>query len=157
MKIMDFLSEKAIEDNLVSKDKKEVVWELVELLIKAKEIKAKDKEKVVKTLLERESLGSTGIGQGIAIPHGKTDAVRHIIAAFGRSMQGIDYASLDRAPVHLFFLILAPADSVGDHLKALARISRLLKDKNFRRALQEAKDAGELINIIKREDKRYPA
>lgn len=156
MKIMDFLNEKAIEDNLISKDKKEVTRELVELLIQAKEIKAKDKEKIVKILLERESLGSTGIGQGIAIPHGKTEGVRRIVAAFGRSLFGIDFASLDREPVYLFFLILAPADSVGAHLKALARISRLLKNKNFRQALKEAKDEGELLNIIKCEDKRYP-
>jgi len=156
MKIMNFLNEKAIEDNLVSKDKKEIIRELVELLIRAKEIKVKDKEKIVKILLERESLGSTGIGQGIAIPHGKTDAVRRIVAAFGRSPQGIDFASLDRNPVYLFFLILAPADSVGTHLKALARISRLLKEKSFRKALKEAKSKGELLNIIKREDKRCP-
>lgn len=157
MKIMDFLNEKAIEANLISKDKKEVIRELVELMVRAKEIKVKDKDKIVKILLERESLGSTGIGQSIAIPHGKTDAVKRIVAAFGRSSQGIDFASLDREPVYLFFIILAPADSVGAHLKALARISRLLKDKNFRKALKEAKTEGELLNIIKREDKRYPA
>ncbi len=157
MKIMDFLNDKAIEGNLVSTNKKEVVRELVELLIRAKEIKTKDKEKIVKVLLERESLGSTGIGQGIAIPHGKTEAVRRIVAAFGLSRQGIKFASLDGEAVHLFFLILAPADSVGAHLKALARISRLLKNKNFRQVLKEAKNEEELLNIIKREDKRYPA
>lgn len=156
MRVMDFLSERAIEAALISGDKKEIIRELVELLIRAKEIKAKDKEKIVKVLLERESLGSTGIGQGIAIPHGKTDSVRRIIAAFGRSPGGINFASLDREPVYLFFLILAPADSVGTHLKALARISRLLKNKNFRLALKEAKTEAELVNIIKREDKRYP-
>ncbi|EFK97505.1 nitrogen regulatory IIA protein, partial [sediment metagenome] len=86
-----------------------------------------------------------------------TEAVKRIVGAFGFSAAGIDFASLDRAPVQLFFLILAPEDSPGNHLKALARISRLLKDKNFRQNLKEAQDEKEIIAAIKKEDKRYPA
>ena len=154
MKIMDFLNKKAITANLESKDKKGVIRELIDLLVKSGEIKAQDKGSIVKILLDREVLGSTGIGQGIGIPHGKTKNVKKLIAACGISKVGINFDSLDGEPTNIFFLLLAPQDSAGPHLKALARISRLLKDKYFRDILQNAGNEKELISIINREDQK---
>lgn len=150
MKIMDFLCPEAIKVDLAGQTKEEVIKELVNELGKAKKIK--DTNKIVKVLMEREELGSTGIGQGIAIPHGKTDLVKSIIASFGVSKKGVGFDALDGEPVNLVFLLIAPHDSAGAHLKALAKISRLLKDKFFRQALREAKDSKEVLKIIKEED-----
>jgi PTS system nitrogen regulatory IIA component len=154
MKIMDFLSPEAISANLQATDKKGVIKELVGLLIKTKEIEEKDSDKVAKILLEREALGSTGIGLGIGIPHGKFSGVRRLIGACGISRKGVDFESLDGEPVYIFFLLLAPDDSAGPHLKALARVSRLLKDKYFRDTLKAAKDEKALVKIIKQEDQK---
>ncbi|MFH1258922.1 MAG: PTS sugar transporter subunit IIA [Elusimicrobiota bacterium] len=151
MQIMDFLCPKAIKLDLEGGTKKEVLAELADLLAKAKEIN--NPATIVKVLLEREELGSTGIGQGIAIPHGKSDTVNKIVAAFGISKKGIDFEALDGEPVYLMFLLIAPPDSAGAHLKALAKISRLLKDKFFRQALRESTKIEDVINIIKEEDK----
>lgn len=150
MKIRDFLKVDSISVDLQGKSKKEVIKELVQLLSKSKKIK--DIDKMVKILMDREELGSTGIGQGIAIPHGKSDAVSEISAAFGISKKGINYEALDGEPVNLIFLLMAPHDSAGVHLKALAKISRLLKDKFFRQALRESKSSEEVMKIIKEED-----
>lgn len=150
MKIMDFLNEKATSAGLKAQNKQGVIRELVDLLFKAGAIK--DKEELNNTLLSREALGSTGIGQGIGIPHGKSDKVKDLVAAFGLSRKGVNFDSLDGEPVYIFFLLVAPEESAGPHLKALARISRLLKDKHFRDLLKEAKDEKAIIKIIKDED-----
>ncbi|MBU1088099.1 MAG: PTS sugar transporter subunit IIA [Candidatus Omnitrophica bacterium] len=150
MKIMDFLKEKAISADLKSADKEGIIREMIDLLADAQAIK--DKEKIVKILLEREALGSTGIGQGVAIPHGKSSSVKELVAAFGISHKGVNYDSLDGEPVYIFFLLVAPEDSAGPHLKALARISRLLKDKYFRDTLRAAPDAKSLIKTLRSED-----
>ena len=152
MKILDFLNPEAVSADLQATNKKETIKELVELLIKSGDIKDKEKDKVVKVLFEREALGSTGIGQGIGIPHGKFVGVRKLIGACGVSRKGVDFESLDGEPVYIFFLLVAPEDSAGPHLKALARVSRLLKDKYFRETLKSAKDEKALIKIIKQED-----
>lgn len=154
MKIMDFLSPQAVSVDLEAQDKKGTVRELVDLLIKSGEIKEKDREKVIKVLLEREALGSTGIGQGIGIPHGKFAGVKKLIGACGMSRNGVDFESLDGERAYIFFLLIAPEDSAGPHLKALARVSRLLKDKYFRDTLRSAKDTKTLIKIIKQEDQK---
>lgn len=154
MKILDFLNEKAISADLKSQDKKAVIQELTDLLIKAGELKPKIKDAVVKTLLNREALGSTGIGQGVAIPHGKCEYTEELVAAFGVSKKGIDFDSLDGEPAYIFFLLLAPIESSGPHLKALARISKLLKDKYFRDSLKGAESEKALLKIIKEEDQR---
>lgn len=154
MKIMDFLSKKAVKADLESKDKKEVIRELVDLIVKAGELKPRSKEAMVNILLDREVLGSTGIGQEIGIPHGKSGDVKNLVGAIGISRKGVDFESLDGEPVHIFFLLLAPQESAGPHLKALARISRLLKDKYFRDALKSATSEKEIINIITREDQK---
>ncbi|MBU2540580.1 MAG: PTS sugar transporter subunit IIA [Candidatus Omnitrophica bacterium] len=154
MKVMDFLPKKAISSNLKGSNKDEVISELLDLLISAGEVDKKNKAKIINILLARESLGSTAIGQGIGIPHGKSDCVTKLVAAFGLSRSGVDFDSLDAEPVYLFFLLLAPQDSAGPHLKALARISRLLKDSYFREKLKEAKDEATILKIISQEDER---
>jgi PTS system nitrogen regulatory IIA component len=150
MKLMDFIVKDAIVVNLQGKEKKDVLEEMVEALVKSKKISGK--EKVVKILLDREELGSTGIGQGVGIPHGKTNEVDNVVIAFGSSRQGIEFESLDGELVYLVFLLLAPVESTGIHLKALAKISRILKDKHFRQSLRDAKDVAEVVKIIKEED-----
>ncbi len=150
MKIMDFLNEKAVTANLTATTKEGIISELIDLLANAQAIKEPDR--LVKILLEREALGSTGIGQGVAIPHGKSETVKELVAAFGLSPKGVNFDSLDGEPVYIFFLLVAPEDSAGPHLKALARISRLLKDKYFRDTLRAAKDEKTILKIIKQED-----
>ncbi|MEA3328270.1 MAG: PTS sugar transporter subunit IIA [Candidatus Omnitrophota bacterium] len=152
MRIMDFLCPKAVTVDLKAANKQEAVKELVNLLIKAKEIK--DKGALVKSLLNREALGSTGIGQGVAIPHAKSDGLRKLVAAFGLSRKGVRFDALDGEPVYIFFLLVAPLDSAGPHLKALARISRVLKDKIFCATLKDARDEKGVLKIIKEEDRR---
>ena len=154
MKITDFLREKAINVELQAKDKEGVIREMVQLLVKAGEIKPADEEKIVPVLLAREVLGSTGIGQGVGIPHGKSNVVRQLVGAFGISRRGVNFDSLDGETAQIFFLLLAPEDSAGPHLKALARISRLLKDRYFRDSLREAKDEKQVVKIIQQEDQK---
>lgn len=154
MKITEFLSKDAITTDLKGTKKEEVLRELVDLLISSKEIEKKDRERVVESLLARESLGSTAIGQGIAIPHTKCDCVKKLVASIGLSKNGVDFDSLDGEPVHIFLLLLAPIDSAGPHLKALARISRALKDKYFRENLKQAKDKATVLSIIQQEDEK---
>ena len=151
MKIMDFLNKKAISANIKATDKEGVIRELVDLLVEADAITTK-KEEIVKILMAREALGSTGIGQGIGIPHGKSPNVKTLVAAFGLSKKGIDFESLDGEPAYIFFLLLAPEESAGPHLKALAKISRLLKDKYIREILKKAETEKDIIRIINDED-----
>jgi len=154
MKIMEFLNKKAVTANIKATDKEGVIREMVDLLSKAEDIK--NREELVKSLMTRESLGSTGIGQGIGIPHTKSQSVNSLVAAFGLSQKGVNFDSLDGEPVYIFFLLIAPEESAGPHLKALARISRMLKDKYFRELLKKSKDEKEILRIIQEEDsKKY--
>jgi len=152
MKITDFLDPKAVSANLQATDKEGVIKELVDLLYRAGSIK--DKEKLLKILVSREALGSTGIGQGVGIPHGKCDGVKELVAAFGLSQKGVNFDSLDGEPVYIFFLLVAPEDSAGPHLKALARISRILKDKVFRETLKQCRDEKTILKLIEEEDSK---
>ena len=154
MNILDFLSKKAISVSLKSAKKEDTIKEMAELLIAAGEIEKKDKNKLIELLMAREALGSTAIGQGVAIPHAKVDCVKQLVAAFGLSQRGVDFDSLDGEPAYIFFLLVAPQDSAGPHLKALARISRLLKDKYFRDSLRQIKDVPSVIKIISQEDEK---
>ena len=154
MHIFDFLNEKAISADLKSQDKNSIIKELTDLLVKSGQLKPKDKDAVVKVLLNREALGSTGIGQGVAIPHGKCEHVSELVGFFGVSKSGIKFDSLDGEPAYIFFLLLAPIESSGPHLKALARISKLLKDKYFRDSLKAADSEKTLVRTIKEEDQR---
>ena len=152
MKIMEFLSKKAIVPDIKSAKKEEVIKELVDALVNAGDIEKRHRNKLIEALMARESLGSTAIGQGIAIPHAKLDCVDKLVAAFGLSRKGVDFDSLDGEPAHIFFLLVAPQDSAGPHLKALARISRLLKDKYFRDNLRICSDDKAVVKIISQED-----
>jgi len=152
MKIADILSGDLIIPELTSKNKKEVLEELVSVIVKQN--KLINKEELIEVLLEREQLGSTGIGDGIAIPHGKLKNIGALLASFGKSIDGVDFDSMDGKPTHLFFLLVAPENSAGIHLKALARISRLLKDSSFKQGLMEAKLKDDLFKtIIERDEK----
>ncbi len=150
MKIVEFLNDKAVTANLKATTKDAALKELVDLLAKAEGIK--QKEDLYRALLSRESLGSTGIGQGVGIPHAKTNTVKKLVAALGISQQGVNFDALDGEMVHIFFLLVAPEDSAGPHLKGLARISRLLKDKFFRESLKAITDEKAIIKLIQEED-----
>ena len=154
MQIMDFLSKKAIITDIKSTKKVDVIRELVDALINSGDIEKKSRNKLIDALMNRESLGSTAIGQGIAIPHAKSDCVTRLVAAFGLSKKGLDFDSLDGELAYIFFLLIAPQDSAGPHLKALARISRLLKDKYFRDTLRSCEDEKAVIKIITEEDEK---
>jgi len=152
MKITSILSSDSLIPELKTKDKDSVVRELAEIICKV-EPSLKLPE-LVEVLLEREKLGSTGIGSGVAIPHGKMPNLDHIVAAFGRSKAGIDFDSQDGEPAHLFFVLVAPENTAGLHLKALAKLSRLLKDNSFRDKLMQAPDGAEIYKIISEEDEK---
>jgi PTS system nitrogen regulatory IIA component len=153
MKIVEILPEGAIVPDLRGGSKLDVLEELARVL--ASQHPSIPSDRLVEVLLEREKLGSTAIGEGIAIPHGKLPKLQNVIAAFGRSRGGIDFNSLDGGLTHLFFLLVAPEDSSGAHLKALARVSRLLRDKSFRERLLQAGDRPELYQTIREEDEKY--
>ncbi|MDR3275343.1 MAG: PTS sugar transporter subunit IIA [Endomicrobium sp.] len=150
MQIMDFLNQSSILVDLNSADKKSAIIELVEVLKDTK--KAKKTDEIINVILEREKLGSTGIGQGVAIPHGKTAVVHEQMGVLGISRKGIEFNSLDGELVHTIFLLVGPVEISGQHLKALSRISRLFKDKFLRQAIRDAVTAEEVVKIIQQED-----
>ena len=153
MKITDFLSVQTVVPSLASHDKNAVLQELSEGLVA--HYRSLDQQKVLDVLLERERISTTAIGEGVAIPHGKLPNVDRVLGVFARSLEGVDFASLDGAPTHLFFVLIAPENAAADHLKALARISRLLKDEAFRRRLLAGKDSQELYTLIAEEDEKF--
>lgn len=150
--IAEFLSRDTIIPQLDGRDKEKAIREIVAVL-NGKGL-VKDVDSTVDVLLEREKLGSTGIGQNIAVPHAKSAEVGNIVLGVGISGEGVDFDALDGDPVNIIFLVLAPIDSTGLHLKVLARIARLLKDKVFRNALRGCSTAEELFETIKEEDER---
>ena len=156
MNISDFLCSDAITVDLKATTKEGVIEEMIGLLVSAGAIEKRSRSKVIEILLAREALGSTAIGQGIAIPHGKSDSVSKLTAGLGISKKGIDFDSLDGEPAYIFFLLVAPVDSAGPHLKALARVSRLLKDKYFRESLKAVKDKKDMLGLVTQEDARTP-
>ena len=156
MKISEFLHSKAISADLKGSTKQEIIEEMVKQLIAAGAVDKTHKNKLMEILFAREALGSTAIGQGIAIPHGKCEYVTKLVASLGISKKGVDFDSLDGEPAYMFFLLVAPIDSAGPHLKALARISRLLKDKFFRDHLKNVKDEKTILHLISQEDERIP-
>lgn len=153
MKITDFLNAQNVIPTLASREKNAVLREVADGLASAHP--PLDKNRVLQVLLDRERISTTAIGEGVAIPHGKLPGVDHVIGVFARSAEGIDFASLDGAPTHLFFVLIAPENAAADHLKALARISRLLKDEVFRRRLMEAKTRQEIFQTIAEEDQKF--
>lgn len=153
MKLAEILPQALVIPELRGATKDAVLRELAEHLAAAEpEIEV---EALVKILWERERLGSTALGDGIAIPHGKLPAMQNVLAAFGRHRDGVDFDSLDGRPSHIFFVLIAPEHSVGQHLKALARVSRLLKDDRVRQQLVELDDQAELYRVICEADERH--
>ena len=152
MKITEFLDKKGIKIGIESTEKEDILKEMVDVLADVKDIG--DKKGIVKALIDRENLGSTGIGQGIAIPHGKTDRVKELVAVLGISQKGFNFEALDGEPVYIFFLLVAPKATAGPHLKALAQISRLLRDTYFCDLLRKCKTQEEVFNLIKNEEEK---
>jgi PTS system nitrogen regulatory IIA component len=152
MRILDIVPPGAVVDGLRSETKEGVLRELSEAVCRL--VPALSPDRLTSILMDREALGSTGIGEGVAIPHGKVAGIDRLVAAFGRSAEGVQFASLDGKPARLFFLVVAPENSAGMHLKALARISRLLKDERFRRRLLAAEGAEGLVRVLREEDER---
>ena len=145
MKILDYLHEETILTDLTATGKKEVIDELSLPLSRLSNI---DHRKIAGVLMERERLGSTGIGGGIGIPHGKIAELENLLMGFGISRKGVKFDAMDGKPVHIFFLLLSPDDATGLHLMLLARISRLLKDRRFREDLEKAMDPKSVMDII---------
>ncbi|HKY63006.1 MAG TPA: PTS sugar transporter subunit IIA [bacterium] len=152
MKITNILRVESILPELKSRDKDGVIRELAEAVTRSEASIPVDT--LSEVLAEREKLGSTGIGSGVAIPHGKLPNLDRIVAAFGRSRPGIDFDSQDGEPAHLFFVLVAPENTAGLHLKALAKLSRLLKDAHFRQKLLDVSDAQAIYNAIAEEDEK---
>lgn len=153
MKLSDMLDEDHVLVDLKAKDKKEVLEELSEVI--TGHDPSLEKSALVKVLLERERLGSTGIGDGVAIPHGKFQGIDQPIISFGRSRKGLDFDSMDGAPAYLFFLLVAPENSASIHLKALARIAKILKNSAFRKTLMEASSRDEIYRTIIQNDEEF--
>lgn len=152
MKILDFLEKEAILDNLESRDKQGVIEELVKPVSR---IASVNHDELVRVLIERERLGSTGIGGGIGIPHGKLKGLDSLVLGFGLSRKGVDFESMDDRPTYIFFLLVTPENSTGLHLNLLARISRILKNEAFKERLLNAADSSEIFNVIKEEDEAF--
>jgi PTS system nitrogen regulatory IIA component len=152
MKILDVLHKEAIIPDLKSRTKTEVLDELV---VPVARLAGVNREELVRVLLERERLGSTGIGGGIGIPHGKLKHLDNLIIGFGLSRKGVDFESLDGEPTRIFFLLVTPENSTGLHLKMLARISRILKNEPFKERLLQAGDSDEIYRIVKEEDEEF--
>ena len=152
MKISQLLEKTAIIADLKSVNKDDVIQELAASV--ARSTKASG-SRIAEVLMEREQLGSTGIGQGIAIPHGKLDLVDTPVIGFGLSVEGVEYDSLDNKPVHIFFVLLTPENSTGGHLKVLAQISKLLKIDSFKKGLIASKSVDEIFGIIESQDEDF--
>ena len=153
MKILDILERNAIIPELKGNTKKQVLEELIDALLQNKP--QLDRSRLMGVLLERERLGSTGIGDGIAIPHGKLKDLDQLALSFGKSAQGVDFESMDGKPVHLFFLLVAPESCAGIHLRALAKIARLLKNGSVRKRLGSVANREEIYDVIQQEDEDF--
>ena len=152
MKFSDFVNSNAIRAELAAEDKEEVIQELVGALVAAGAIEADERDGIVKAILKREELGSTGIGRGVAVPHTKHPSVEELIGTVGVSTVGVDFSSLDGEKVQLFFLLVSPPDRPGDHLRALENISRQLRDDSFCRFLKQSKTAEDIQQLLEEAD-----
>lgn len=150
MTLVDLITDEVIKVPLYSTLKMETIRELIDLLVEAKKIA--DSDAVYEAIMNREAKGSTGLENGIAVPHAKTDAAQSLTLALGVSRQGIDFGAIDGKPSHLFFLLLAPSDQSGPHIEALSEIARLTRSKAFCRTLMDATTPGQIVELIKGED-----
>jgi len=153
MKIDEILKKESVIADLVGKNKLEVIKEMTECLKRNNIIR--DDQSMFETLMEREKLGSTGIGENVAIPHGKSDELAQIITVFARSLNGVDFESLDQKPVHFVCMVIAPAHSTGQHLKVLARISRLFKNQGLREGILKSENADAIYSLLLEEDSKF--
>lgn len=153
MKITDILKKEHIIADLAFNDKESVLEEFSDFLESKGTIK--NKEALLHALIEREKLGSTGIGENVAIPHAKLDNIDTITTLFARSEKGVEFESLDKKPVHFICLVIAPVNSTGLHLKALARISRLLKNPALRDAILVATEVDKIYSLLTEEDSKF--
>jgi PTS system nitrogen regulatory IIA component len=153
MKIMDYLNEEWVISDLKGTDKPSILKELSNALVKPCQVTSV--EELLQVLLDREKLGSTGIGEGVAIPHGRLKKLKKFFVSFGRSLKGVDFDSIDQKPSYLFFLVIAPENSAVDNLKLLGRIVTLLKEPSFKKRLMEAPSRRELFQVISEEDEKY--
>ena len=153
MRIMDYLKEDRVISDFRGTDKISVLKELCHVLVKP--YRQPFAEELIRSLLDREKLESTGIGEGIAIPHGRMKGLEDFMLSFGRSIKGIDFDSVDHKPTHLFFLVMAPEDSAVNNLKLLGRIVTILKNESFKKRLMEARSQRELFQLIAEEDEKY--
>jgi fructose-specific phosphotransferase system IIA component len=153
MKITDLLSDKVIRIPLKNTDKGKILEEMVDILDKA--YKLKNRDAVLEAVFKREHAMSTGMGDGVAIPHAKSEYVNQLLAAFGITKKNVDFESIDGKPVRLVFLLIGPIDQTGPHLKALSRISRLMHRAEFRDTLYHAKNGKQVIKAIRAEEKKY--
>ncbi|MBN2289538.1 MAG: PTS sugar transporter subunit IIA [Candidatus Glassbacteria bacterium] len=153
MKLMDFVSEKTIDPELEGKNKSELLSRMVEMLHQAGKIE--NPEPLLKSLLEREKIMTTGIGRGIAVPHAMNPEAKQLIIALGRIPGGADFESLDRKPVYFIFLLVGPPESSGQHLRTLARISRLVQHSQFVESIKKARDARAILRILAEEDAKH--
>lgn len=152
MKLLDYITKETILTDLKSTDKKGVIDELAEPVAKETGL---DHRAIVRVLLERERLGSTGIGGGIAIPHGKIEGIESLVLGFGLSRQGIDFEALDNKPAHIFFMLLSADNSTGLHLRVLARLSKLLKDQSFKQKLIQTNSASAVMGVLRESDEEF--
>jgi fructose-specific phosphotransferase system IIA component len=153
MKICDILKKDQIIPELTGKTKEEVINELIDLLKDDERVLSIDKVRTA--VLEREKIMSTGVGKGFAIPHGKTDAVRDIVAAFGKTSTPLDFVALDEQPVNLVFLLVGKDNYVGPHIKLLSRISRMMNKDEFRESLATAATAEDIYRLFQEEEANY--
>ena len=153
MKVHELLNDNVVLTEFKSEKKEDIINELIDLY--DGDARVVDLEEVRKCVLERENIMSTGVGKGFAIPHGKTNSVSEILAAFGKSEKPIDYQALDSQPVHLVFLMIGKDNLVSKHIKLLSRITRLMNNDDFRKKLVEAKTKKEILNIFKEEEEEY--
>jgi PTS system nitrogen regulatory IIA component len=153
VKILDYLKEEWVLPDLQGTDKRSILRELSAVLVKPCQVSSD--EEILQVLLEREKLGSTGIGERIAIPHGRLKRLKTFFISFGRSVKGVDFDSMDHLPSQLFFLVMAPENSAVDNLKLLGRIVTLLKDASFKKRLMGGQTREELFQIIREEDEKY--
>ena len=152
MKLSDFLSPERVLANIEAQNKKDALKEISEFVSKVEQDDVLTDRHLFNAILDREELGSTGIGDGVAIPHAKIHGLKNLCACFARSKDGVDFKAIDSEPVRLIFMLLVPENSAGIHLKALARISRVLKERDFRQQLIDAKDSQELYDAFIRQD-----
>jgi nitrogen PTS system EIIA component len=152
MNLCDFVVRDAIISDLKATEKQDVIRELMDALRQTGHVQDSDFESVVKAIIKREELGSTGIGKGVAVPHTKHPSVPRLVGTVGLSQKGVNFEALDGEPVYIFFLLVSPPDKPGDHLRALENISRHLKDNHFCRCLQRARSREELAQLLQDAD-----